>query len=442
MKKNDILQGVCVDYTHDGLGIVKSNDFTFFIKNVIKEEIVEFIVTKLKKTYGYGKCIRVVQPSKDRVEPFCPYYGKCGGCQLLHMSYQEQLCFKRNLVENNMRNIAGIDVPVLDTIGAASMTSYRNKAQFPVRINEKVAMGFYRLHSNDIIDMSTCMIQSNLINEIMFFIKKDFERFKMEDVFRHLLIKHAFNTNEAMVVFIAKKKEINHLDEIVSRLTKRFSQIKSIILNVNTRNDNVILGEEEFLLYGNERIYDTLSDLKFSISSKSFYQVNPKQTEVLYQSALDLAAINETDNVIDLYCGVGTISLFLAKKAKFVTGIEIVAAAIEDAKENAKLNGINNVEFVCSDAGEYASYMAKNNVKADVIVVDPPRKGCDETTLKAIHTMHPKRVVYVSCNPATLARDIKIMESMGYKAKMVQPVDMFPGSFHIENVCLLEKVED
>lgn len=322
------------------------------------------------------------------------------------------------------------------------MTSYRNKAQFPVRINEKVAMGFYRLHSNDIIDMSTCMIQSNLINEIMFFIKKDFERFKMEDVFRHLLIKHAFNTNEAMVVFIAKKKEINHLDEIVSRLTKRFSQIKSIILNVNTRNDNVILGEEEFLLYGNERIYDTLSDLKFSISSKSFYQVNPKQTEVLYQSALDLAAINETDNVIDLYCGVGTISLFLAKKAKFVTGIEIVAAAIEDAKENAKLNGINNVEFVCSDAGEYASYMAKNNVKADVIVVDPPRKGCDETTLKAIHTMHPKRVVYVSCNPATLARDIKIMESMGYKAKMVQPVDMFPGSFHIENVCLLEKVED
>lgn len=439
MKKNDILNGICVDYTHDGLGIVKSNDFTFFIRNVLKGETIEFVVTKLKKTYGYGKCLKVLQPSNERVEPYCPYYGKCGGCQLQHMSYQEQLQFKKDLVENNMRNIGGVEVPVLDTIGASLQIAYRNKAQFPVKIEDNVAMGFYRLHSNDIIDMSTCMIQSNLINEIMYFIKKMFIKYKVEDAFRHLLIKHAFHTNEAMVVFIVKKQEIQHLDEIVNRLTKQFSQIKSVIMNINTRNDNVILGEEEILLYGNERIYDMLSNLKFSISSKSFYQVNPRQTEILYETALNMANISEKDHVIDLYCGVGTISLFLAKKAKHVTGIEIVPSAIEDAKKNAQINGLSNVDFVCSDAGEYASYMAQNNVKADVIVVDPPRKGCDEKTLKAIHIMNPKRLVYVSCNPATLARDIKYMETLGYKAKVVQPVDMFPSSFHIENVCLMEK---
>ena len=439
MKKNDILTGICVDYTHDGLGIVKSNDFTFFIRNVLKNEEIKFLVTKLKKNYGYGKCIEILQPSSERVEPYCPYYGKCGGCQLQHMSYKEQLSFKRDLVENNMRNIAQDDVEVKETLYASSMIAYRNKAQFPVKMEEKASIGFYRLHSNDIIDMSTCMIQSNLINEIMYFIKKYFNKYKVEDVFRHILIKHGFNTGEAMVVFIAKKKEIAHLDDIVKQLTKQFSQIKSVILNVNTRNDNVILGEEEILLYGKERIYDTLEDLTFSISSKSFYQVNPRQTEVLYKTALDLANITKEDTVIDLYCGVGTISLFLAKRAKKVTGIEIVDAAIEDAKRNAQTNGIENVEFICSDAGKYASYMAENNVKADVIVVDPPRKGCDETTLNAIHTMNPKRVVYVSCNPATLARDIKYMRDLGYVAKVIQPVDMFPSSFHIENVALLER---
>ena len=209
MKKNDVLQGVCVDYTHDGLGVVKSNDFTFFIRNVLKGETIDFIVTKLKKTYGYGKCIKVVEPSSERMEPCCPYYGKCGGCQLQHMSYQEQLNFKKDLVKNNMQSIAKMDIEVLDTLPASQILAYRNKAQFPVKINEaQVAMGFYRLHSNDIIDMTTCMIQSNLINEIMYFIKKQFAFYKVKDVFRHLLIKHAFHTNEAMVVFIAKE-EIN-----------------------------------------------------------------------------------------------------------------------------------------------------------------------------------------------------------------------------------------
>lgn len=441
MKKNDILIGTCVDYTYDGLGIVKCDNFTFFVRQVLKHEKIKFLVTKLKKTYGFGKCLEILETSSYRVEPFCPYFGKCGGCQLQHMAYEEQLRFKQDIVSNNLKKIAHLDKEVKEVVGASHVSAYRNKAQFPICIKEdKVEIGFYRIHSNDIIDMSTCMIQSNEVNEIMNHIKKSLKKWNCNDVFRHLLIKHAFSTKQMMVVFIAKEEKMEYLNDIVDDLVKHFSFIKSIILNVNTRNDNVILGDKEILLYGEEKIIDTLGDLSFYISSKSFYQVNPEQTKVLYQKALEATNITQEDTVIDLYCGVGTISLFLARKAKKVIGIEIIPQAIEDAKKNAKMNHIDNIEFVCSDAAKYATYLVENNQKADVVVVDPPRKGCDELTLQSIVKMQPKRIVYVSCNPATLARDIEILEGLGYHCEMVQPVDMFPESYHVEVVTVLHRV--
>lgn len=442
MKKNDILTGNCVDYTHEGLGIVKANDFTFFIKNVLVNEEIEFVITKLNKSYGYGKCTNIISPSKERVEPFCPYYGKCGGCQIQHMSYQEQLRFKTSLVQNNMNKIGGLDIEVQPTLASVNTCSYRNKAQFPVCIDEKgIEIGFYRIHSNEIIDMNQCMIQSDTINSIMNTTRKLLIDGNYTNDFRHLLIKHAFYTNEVMVVFVTKKKKVTGLNKLVRQLVALHSEIKSVIQNVNKRNDNVILADEEQLLYGKETIMDSLDDLKFIIASRSFYQVNPAQTKVLYETALKFAEIDHNDTVIDLYCGVGTISLFLAKQAKKVIGIEIVDAAIENAKENAKLNNIDNVEFVCSDASTYAQDLVKQNMQVDVVVVDPPRKGCDEIALDSICLMNPKKIVYVSCNPATLARDLKHLETKGYKTTIVQPCDMFPSSFHVENVALLTNAQ-
>lgn len=438
MKKNDILIGKCVDYTHDGSGIVKANDFTFFIKNVLVNEEMEFVITKLNKNYGYGKCLKIITPSKNRATPFCAYYGKCGGCQIQHMSYEEQLRFKTNLVQNNMNKIGGLNIKVMDTLASEHTCSYRNKAQFPVSINETgVQIGFYRIHSNDIIDMHTCAIQSTLINAIMQTFRQLLQKRKDENVFRHLLIKHAFYTNEVMVVLITKQRKIVGLDTLVNDLVMQHPEIKSVVQNVNTRKDNVILANEEHLLFGKKAIVDSLNELNFMISSRSFYQVNPAQTKVLYETALQFADIDKNDTVIDLYCGVGTISLFLAKQAKKVIGIEIVDAAIENAKVNAKMNNMDNVEFVCSDAASYAQYLVKQSMKCDVVVVDPPRKGCDEITLESICIMNPKRIVYVSCNPATLARDLKILETKGYQTIKVQPCDMFPSSYHVENVALL-----
>lgn len=438
MKKNDIHTGICVDYTHEGLGIVKAEDFTFFIKNVLINEKIEFVITKLNKHFGYGKCLNIISPSVERVKPFCQYYGKCGGCQIQHMSYQEQLRFKTALVSNNIAKIGGINIEIQPTLASVNTCSYRNKAQFPVHINDgNVNIGFYRIHSNDIIDMNHCLIQSELINSIMMSTKKLLQDGNYANDFRHLLIKHAFYTNEVMIVFVTRKHKVIGINKLVRELVELHPEIKSVIQNVNKRNDNVILADEEYLLYGKETITDCLDDLKFIIASRSFYQVNPEQTKILYETALKFADITHNDIVIDLYCGVGTISLFLAKQAKKVIGIEIVDAAIENAKENARLNNIDNVEFICSDASSYAQYLVKQKLQVDVVVVDPPRKGCDELTLNSICMMNPRKIVYVSCNPATLARDLKKLETKGYKTTRVQPCDMFPSSFHVESIALL-----
>lgn len=437
MKKNDILIGLCVDYTHDGAGIVKVDGFTFFIREVIVGESIKFKILKLKKHYGYGKVIEIIDASKHRVTPFCEYYGRCGGCQLQHMDEEEQSRFKQQSVANTIQYIGKIDVGV-NMVIKGNQLAYRNKAQFPLANEPLFSMGFYRLHSNDIINIEKCPIQSDKINQLYQYVHSNVSSQSFTTSLRHILIKHAFATNQLMLVFIANKDIRNELHRYIEQLTSDM-EVDSVILNINKRNDNVILGTNEYVLYGSSTIQDQLDDMKFTIASKSFYQVNPEQTKVLYAKALEYAQISKHDTVIDLYCGVGSITLFLAKYAKQVIGIEIVEDAIKNANENATLNTIENVEFICSDAGAYAERLQKEGNHPTVVVVDPPRKGCDDITIISVVKMQPDRVVYVSCNPATLARDIQKFKQYNYECSIVQPVDMFPNTYHVETIVLLRR---
>lgn len=439
MKKNDKITATCVSYTFEGLGVVKVDNYPLFVKNLLVGETAEIVVTKCLKNYGFGKVLQILTPSDDRVLPACPIYKQCGGCQISHLSVKEQKKFKKEHVQDCITRIAKLDLQVEDVLTMDEPWNYRNKGQIPVGVKDgQVVCGFYRIHSNDIIDMDECHIQHSLINEIAQLCKQLLTKYQCAEYFRHLLIKVGFMSQQAMVVLIVNERNFPNRDKFVEELSQH-KCVKSIILNLNQRNDNVILGDEEITLYGQDYIVDELNGLRFKISSKSFYQVNPVQTVNLYNKAVEFAQLEGNETVLDLYCGIGTITLFLAQKAKHVIGIEIVPEAIENAKENARLNKITNVEFECSDAASYAEKLANSGIKLDVISVDPPRKGCDDITKQSIIQMQPKRIVYVSCDPSTLARDLRYFEDHGYKAKIVQPVDMFPNSFHIENVCLIEK---
>lgn len=442
MKKNDKVNGICCGYTKEGLGVVKIDGFPLFVKGILENEEAELVVTLVKKTYGFAKVLKILSSSDQRVEPSCPVAKLCGGCQLQHMSYKEQLRFKKQKVQDVIDRIAKIDLQVEDVLGMQEPWKYRNKCQMPVGIEQgNVVTGFYRIHSNTIVDTNTCAIQSDRINEVLAHMKPLLKEYHAAGFFRHLLIKHAFMSDEVMLVWIVRQYPFDHMEEMAQRITKELSYIKSIIINVNTRTDNVILGDQEYTLYGASYITDSIHDLSFRISSKSFYQVNPIQTNVLYGKALEYAQLSGKETVIDLYCGVGTISMFLAQKAKHVIGIEIIPQAVKDAKENARINGITNIEFVCSDAAAYANQLSEENIQPDVIVVDPPRKGLDAITINSIVKMQPKRIVYVSCDPATMARDLCSIKDMGYRATRVQPVDMFAQSNGVENVCLIERDE-
>lgn len=438
MKKNDQVHGVCSGYTHDGHGVVKVNGFPLFVKGMLEGEEGDLVVTMAKKTFGYGRLMKRSVTSPQRVTPPCPIAKQCGGCQLQHMSYSEQLRFKKQKVQDVIQRIAHLDVEVQDVLGMQEYTHYRNKGQIPVGMDKgKTVTGFYRINSNSIIDTDTCLIQSERINEVLQEMRRLLQTYNNAKVFRHLLIKHAFSSDEVMVVWIVHSFQIPHEKEMVRELSEALPFVKSIIVNLNQRTDNVILGDKEKLLYGERVIVDSIHDLKFSISSKSFYQVNPKQTEVLYGKALEFAQLTGKETVLDLYCGVGTISMFLAQQARHVTGIEIVPQAIQDARKNAALNGIANIEFVCSDASSYAKKLCEQGMHPDVIVVDPPRKGCDAEAIESMVMMQPKRIVYVSCDPGTLARDLKLLKEKGYHTEIVQPVEMFPFTHHVETVVLL-----
>ena len=446
MKKNDKVIAKCIDYTYDGMGIVKVDGFCLFVKNLLLDEEAEIVVTKLQKDYGYGKVLKLLKTSDERVTPKCYLFPQCGGCQLQHFSAKHQAEFKRKMVQQAISHIGKLDIEVNDVLSMDDPWKYRNKMQVPVQVGNdgKSVIGFYRTHSHVILPLTYCEIQSDVANRIVKSIQVLMDGYDNASYFRHLLLKTQEKTNEIMAVFVTNQKDVPHLDEMAKKLHEEYANICSILQNVNGKDTNVILSEEEYVLYGKNYVVGKLQEFTFQIASRSFFQINPVQTELLYETAIRLAEIDNTCKVADVYCGVGTISMFLAKYAKEVVGIEIVPQAIENAKENARNNGITNVSFMCGDAKHCTVQLAKQNHKIDVAVVDPPRKGCDTTTLDSLIEMNPKRIVYVSCNPSTLARDLRYLEDRNYKTQVVQPVDMFPQTYHVETVAVLtrEQIEE
>lgn len=452
VKKNDRLTVSVEDLTHDGAGVAKVEGYPLFIPNVLPGEEIEVQVTKTNKKYGFAKLIDVKKASPDRIDPPCPVFWDCGGCQLQHLSYEGQLVQKRKTVRDVMDRIGKLPhVPVHPVKGMDNPWRYRNKSQIPFsERNGKTVAGFYETRTHDIVDTNQCIIQTEEADALMATIKHKlhelglhaYDEVKHRGMLRHLVVRKARATGEVMVVLVTRTKNLAQKEAIIDVVKTVVPDVTSIMLNVNSKKTNVIFGDETILLYGKPVIVDKIGDTQFEISARSFYQINPEQTEALYGQALEYAQLTGDETVIDAYCGIGTISLFLAKQAKEVYGVEIVPQAIEDAKRNAELNQIENAYFEAGPAEVVIPNWYKSGKKFDVLVVDPPRKGCDEQLLNTILTHKPGRIVYVSCNPATLARDLRILEDGGYRTQEVQPVDMFPHSSHIECVAYLELADE
>lgn len=447
VNKNDYIDVVFEDLTHDGAGVAKVEGYPLFVPNGLPGEKAKVKVIKVNKSYGIGRLIELYERSPYRVDIPDSEKTKYGGCQLEHISYEGQLKYKENQVRQVLTRIGKLeDVTVHSILGMDNPLSYRNKAQVPVGEKDgKLVAGFFKQRSHEIVDMDESVIQLPEVNEAIQTAKEICSRLGIpayneethKGVLRHIMARYGKQTGELMVVLITRTPEIPHKKELIEEIIARLPEVKSIVHNVNSKRTNVILGEKTNLLWGSEVIYDYIGDVKFAISALSFYQVNPVQTKVLYDKALEYADLNGEESVIDAYCGIGTISLFLAQKARKVFGVEVVPEAIEDARRNAALNGMTNAEFAVGEAEVVIPKWYKDGNKTDVLVVDPPRKGCDEALLRTIIEMQPKKVVYVSCNPATLARDLRTLEDGGYKTLEVQPVDMFPMTTHVECVAQL-----
>lgn len=448
IKKNDRQTVYIEDLTHDGNGVAKIDGYPLFIQGALPGETAEIHVMKTLKNYGFAKVVNILEKSPDRVEAPCVYFSQCGGCQLQHLSYEGQLKWKQNMVSNVMKRLGKIDAPVHPVKGMEEPWHYRNKSQIPFAQNEagQMVAGFYKTKSHSIVDMERCLIQTGEADVVMADLKRELEILGVrpydekshQGMLRHVVVRKGRATGEVMVVLVTKSKKFPQASAAIEKIRALIPNVTSIVQNINGEKTNVIFGNDTFTLWGKDTIEDTIGNVRFEISARSFYQVNPVQTEVLYKQALDYAQLTGNERVIDAYCGIGSISLFLAQKAGHVMGVEIVEQAIEDAKRNAALNGFTNTYFEAGPAEEVIPRWYKEGKEADVLVVDPPRKGCDEALLNTIIEQKPKRVVYVSCNPATLARDLRILEDGGYKTKEVQPVDMFPHTTHCEAVAWLE----
>ena len=471
--KNDCVELTIEDIGVSGEGIGKVDGYTLFVKDTVIGDVVRVKIMKAKKNYGYARLMDIIKPSKDRVETACPIARQCGGCQIQAMNYNAQLKYKQKLVKDNLLRISGLtegaDYEMCEILGMDTPFRYRNKAQYPVGEDKdgNIVMGFYAGHTHSIIACpdDDCMLghrdNAFILNAVKEWMKEYRVRAYNENIHkgtvRHVLIRTGYHTDEVMVCLVTKKmlrKEA--ADGLVKAIQKLKLNVASLVVNINKEDTNVILGKECITLYGRPYIEDYIGDIKFQISPLSFYQVNPKQTEVLYNKALEFARLKGNESVWDMYCGIGTISLFLAKKAGKVYGVEIVPQAIEDAKNNAKINNIDNAEFFVGKAEEVvpAFYKKQTGVQSDndstdskeydmtrpdVVVVDPPRKGCDKKLLDTIVSMTPDRIVYVSCDSATLARDLKLLVEYGYKVEKVQPVDQFGNTVHVETVVLLSQ---
>ena len=449
-RKNDMVTLEIVDCGTDGECIGKADGFTVFVKDAVIGDVVTAKIMKAKKNYGYGRLMEIIKPSPYRVEPVCPSARQCGGCQLQALAYQEQLAFKEKKLKGHLERIGGFtDLPMEPIIGMEEPYHYRNKAQFPVGRNKdgRIVAGFYAGRTHSIIENRDCALGVKVNQEILDRVLAHMERFHIEPynevtgkgLVRHVFIRYGFFTDEIMVCLVINGQQLPHEKELIRSLCE-LKGMTSICLNINKKRNNVILGEQIKVLWGQGYITDKIGNISYEISPLSFFQINPYQTWKLYSKALEYADLHGEETVWDLYCGIGTISLFLAQQAKFVRGVEIVPAAIEDARRNAELNDITNVEFFVGKAEEVLPReYEKNGVYADVIVVDPPRKGCDEVLLQTILKMQPERVVYVSCDSATLARDLRYLCDHGYELLKVCGVDQFPQTVHVETVVLLSQ---
>lgn len=447
LKNGDKIELDIVDLTSEGSGVGKIEKMAIFVPETVTGDKVLVKINKIKKNYALGEVVELIEPSQDRVQPKCSFYDRCGGCQLQHISYQSQLEIKTKQVYDALERIGKIkDVKVHPTIGMKEPYRYRNKGEFPVGMeNGQVSIGCFKRKSHDVVNVDSCIIQSEISERIIEEVRRymneynvpPFDEKRRKGIIRHVLIRTA-KDNSCMVVVVTNGENLPYREKLVERL-KDVAGVSSIYQNINKRRTPVVLGYKSIKLYGKDKIIDYIDEFKFYISPNSFFQVNSQQTEVLYSKVLEYLDLKGGETVFDLYSGIGTISLFLSQKAKKVYGIEVVKQAVEDARENAKLNNIENVEFICGTSEEVFPKMIKDGMIGHSIVVDPPRKGCEKEVLDGIVKMNPKNVVYVSCNPSTLARDLNYLVQNNYKVIEAQPIDMFPFSTHCEVVVKLER---
>lgn len=455
LKKNDILEVKIESDSGNGSGIFRCDGLCVFVNGTTAGDEVKVRIVNVKSSYAVAELLKVIKPSENRCYGFCKYSEKCGGCDLSYIKYERQLEIKKDHVLSCLERIGKLnlsEIEVFDTIGMANPWEYRNKMVFPVGYNKKgkIVGGFYQRASHEVVELKSCkqgpLVASEYMNKVLEYMKENsvppYDEKKHRGLIRRVFVRMGFNSKEVMVVISANGRKLPKVDVLKEKLMKAKCgeySLKSIILNVNKEKNNLVLGDENINIYGRDYIEDTLCGVTYKISANSFYQVNPVQTDVLYNKAMEFADLSGKETVIDLYCGIGTISLMAAKYSKKVIGVEIVEKAIEDAKMNAVENGIENAEFIAGSAETISVDLTKKGVKADVVFIDPPRKGSDEITLDCIVEMNPEKIVYVSCNPSTLARDLRYLEDKGYKVKMVQPVDMFPNTSHVETVVLLSR---
>lgn len=437
---------------YEGEGVAKIDGFPIFIQGALKGEKARIKITKKKKKFADADVLEILEQSDSRIAPKCSFFEKCGGCNFQHLTYAGQLDFKYDRVKDCIGKIAGLDKDKVNyTLGMKDFLNYRNKVQLPVaKINGKTVIGFYSEKTHDVIDIESCMIQpqeNSIIVKIVkdWMIKYNIEpanrdgAFYKNGIIRHIIIRKAFKTNEIMIILVSTKKKVPKINELIEDLKSEITSLKSVIININDSNTSRVYGNTDITAYGRDYIEDYIGSFKFRISPLSFFQVNPVQTEVLYKKALEYADLNGTETVFDAYCGIGTISLFLSQKAKKVYGVEIVDEAIKSAGKNAEINEVKNAEFFTGKSEKVIPNLIDKGVIPDVVVVDPPRKGCDRALLDSIIKAEPKKIVYVSCDPSTLARDLKYLCSEKYKLCEVQPVDMFPMTKHVESVAKLVK---
>ena len=446
LKENSIYTGTVEGYSSEGLGIVRLDGAVVFVPGTVRGEEIDLRITKVMKTCAAGEVVKLRKPSPERTKPECPYFGQCGGCDFQHMSYTEELRAKRQRVQDALTRLGGTDLQVEEILGAKDPTHYRNKSQYPVGPGGTI--GFYKARSHQVVGVDRCLIQSEVSDKTAKAVGDWMRRYKIsaydertgKGLVRHLYVR-VNRKGESLCCVVVNGKQLPREPELAAFVRAAAPRTVGVVLNSNTKKGNVILGDKYRTLWGQDFLMDTLCGLRFKLSVPSFYQVNRDQAEVLYGKALEFAGLTGEETVLDLYCGTGTITLCMAAKAKKVIGAEIVPPAIADAKENAARNGIENAEFFCGDAADIAAKLEQDGLRPDVITVDPPRKGLSPEVIASVAAMGPERVVYVSCDPATLGRDVKLFAELGYRAIRACAVDMFPGTRHVETVVLLSKGE-